>query len=128
MAVALPKPRYKPMAATMRRARTLLRMSQEELSEALQINRQSIGQIEQTRSYPSRCLVNRFAERFLVNLDVYDWARQPSSAESLPGLLGLVPLHIVRLYERRLVDASVRDGRSVPLHRKSSFDNLPSIF
>jgi transcriptional regulator with XRE-family HTH domain len=115
------------MAATMRRARTLLRMNQLELSLALQQSPQAISQIEQRRGYPSRGLVDRFAELFEVNLEVYAWARDPANADSLPGLLGLVPLHIVRLYERRLVDASVRNGHSRPVGRKSSFENLPSI-
>ena len=127
MANILPKPRYEPMAATVRRARTLLRMNQAELSKALKSGGQSISQIEQTRRYPSRELVDRFAELFQVNLDVYDWARDPANADSLPGLLGLVPLHIVRLYEKRLVDASVREGRSRPVPRKSSHEDLPSI-
>jgi transcriptional regulator with XRE-family HTH domain len=127
MAVVVPKPSYEPMAAAMRRARTLLRMNQIELSLELKQSPQAISQIEQTRSYPSRELVDRFAELFAVNLDVYAWARDPANADSLPGLLGLVPLHIVRLYERRLVDASVRNGYARPLVRKSSFENLPSI-
>jgi transcriptional regulator with XRE-family HTH domain len=127
MAIVIPKPSYEPMADTMRRARTLLRMNQFELSMALEQSPQAIGQIEQTRSYPSRELVDRFAELFEVNLEVYAWARDPANADSLPGLLGLVPLHIVRLYERRLVDAAVRSGRSRPIERKSSFEDLPSI-
>ncbi len=121
------KPTYVQMATTIGRARLLLGMHQPDLSEALDIALPTIAQIEQVRRYPSRELVDRFAERFAVNLYVYDWARGPHNADALPGLLGLVPLHIIRLYERRLVAASVREGRSRPLPRKSSFDNLPSI-
>jgi transcriptional regulator with XRE-family HTH domain len=122
------KPRYEPMAATMRRARLLLHMTQSQLSEALEVNRSAVNYIESARSYPSRVLVERFADRYQVNLDVYDWARRSENADLLPGLLGLVPAHIVRLYERRLVDASVREGRSRPLKRTSSLADLPSIF
>jgi transcriptional regulator with XRE-family HTH domain len=120
MATTEPKPTYEQMSATIRRARLLLRMNQADLCTALNIGRQTIAQIEQTRRYPSRKLVDRFAQQFQVNLYVYDWAREPANADGLPGLLGLVPLHIVRLYERRLIDASVRDGRSRPLRAKSS--------
>jgi len=127
MAVLLQNSKYEPMATAVHRARKLLRMNQDELSDTLEVNRQSIGQIEQMRRYPSRRLVNRFAELFDVNLDVYAWAREPTNADSLPGLLGMVPLHIVRLYERRLVDAAVRSGRSRRMLRKSSLENLPSI-
>jgi hypothetical protein len=102
-------------------------MNRTELSEALDTAKHAIGHIEQARRYPSREMVDRFAERFQVNLDVYAWAMSPANADALPGLLGLVPAHIVRLYERRLVDASVREGRSRPLRRRSSFDDLPSI-
>jgi transcriptional regulator with XRE-family HTH domain len=122
-----PVPRYEQMAATMRRARFLLHMNQTELCDALGLGKQSIAQIEQTRRFPSRKMIDRFAEYFQVNLYVYDWARDPSSAADLPGLLGLVPLHIARLYERRLVDNAVRGGRSRPLRRSSSFGDLPSI-
>jgi DNA-binding XRE family transcriptional regulator len=122
-----PKPAYVQMAATFAQVRLLLHMNQFDLSVALSAPLQTIAQIEQTRRYPSRTLADRFAELYDVNLYVYDWARQPSSADGLPGLLGLVPLHIVRLYERRLVDAAVRERRSRPLRRKSSYDNLPSI-
>ena len=128
MAITTQKPIYTQMAETMRRARTLLSMNQSDLSEALEVARQSIAEIEQTRRYPSCKLVDRFVERFDVNLHVYNWARDPSNEEALPGLLGLVPLHIVRLYERRLINAAVRAGRSRPLSRKSSFTDLPSIF
>ena len=127
MAITTQKPIYTQMAETMRRARTLLSMNQSDLSEALEVARQSIAEIEQTRRYPSCKLVDRFVERFDVNLHVYNWARDPSNEEALPGLLGLVPLHIVRLYERRSINAAVRAGRSRPLPRKSSFDDLPSI-
>jgi transcriptional regulator with XRE-family HTH domain len=127
MGVVQAKTRYEPMAATVLRARKLLRMSQVELSEALKIDRQSIGQIERTRRYPSRSMVEQFAELFDVNLEVYDWARNPANADALPGLLGLVPLHIVRLYERRLVDASVRNGHARPVGRKSSSERLTSL-
>jgi transcriptional regulator with XRE-family HTH domain len=135
MAVALPNPVYAPMAAAIHRARKLLHMKQEELSEILKVSRQWVGQVEQMRRYPSRRVLNQFAELFDVNLDVYVWARDPVNADSLPGLLGMVPLHIVRLYERRLIDAAVHSGRSRRLERKSSrlerqsfFDDLPSIF
>lgn len=121
------KPRYEPMAATMQRARMLLHMNQRQLCRALDLNSQAINYIERARMYPSRTLVERFADRYQVNLDVYDWARSSENADVLPGLLGLVPAHIVRLYERRLVDASVREGRSRPLNRKSSFADVPSI-
>jgi transcriptional regulator with XRE-family HTH domain len=127
MATFEAKTRYEPMAKTMRRARLLLRMNQHQLSRALNVSSGSIGQIETARRYPSRELVERFAERYAVNLHVYDWARAPADADALPGLLGLVPAHIVRLYERRLVDTSVREGRSRPLSRKSSLEDLPSI-
>ena len=82
-----------------------------------------------TGSYPqsARDVVERFADRYQVNLDVYDWARGPVNADALPGLLGLVPAHIVRLYERRLIDTAVREGRTRLLPRKSSFADLPSI-
>jgi len=115
------------MAATMQRARMLLHMNQRQLCRALDLNSQAINYIERARMYPSRTLVERFADRYQVNLDVYDWARSSENADVLPGLLGLVPAHIVRLYERRLVDASVREGRSRPLNRKSSFADVPSI-
>ncbi len=127
MAVLPPNSAYEPMATAVHRARKLLRMNQNELCDTLEVNRQSIGQIEQMRRYPSRRLVNRFAELFDVNLDVYAWARAPANADSLPGLLGMVPLHIVRLYERRLIDAAVRSGRSRRLPRKSFVENLPSL-
>ena len=128
MSTTAQKIRYEQMAGTIRRARLLLCMNQGELSQALNLTRQSISNIEQMRGYPSRKVVDRFAELYQVNLDVYDWARNPTSAESLPGLLGLVPLHIVRLFERRLVDASIREGRARRLPRKTSSEKLPSIF
>ncbi len=121
------KPQYEPMAATVRRARMLLHMSQSQLSAAMELNSKAVSFIECARSYPSRALVERFADRYQVNLDVYDWARSSENADLLPGLLGLVPAHIVRLYERRLVDASVREGRSRSLKRTSSLVDLPSI-
>jgi transcriptional regulator with XRE-family HTH domain len=127
MANGQPKPSYEPMAATVLRARKLLRMSQVELSDALKADLEAIGQIERTRRYPSRELVEHFEDLYNVNLEVYAWARKQANAESLPGLLGLVPLHIVRLYERRLVDTSVRNGHGRLARRKSSYEGLPSI-
>ena len=127
MPTSEPNSSYEQMAATIRRARMLLCMSQGDLCSALNVGRQTIAQIEQTRRYPSPKLVDRFAQQFQVNLYVYDWAHEPAESKALPGLLGLVPLHIVRLYERRLIDASIRAGRARPLLRKSSLDDLPSI-
>jgi transcriptional regulator with XRE-family HTH domain len=121
------KPRYEPMAATMRRARMLLHMNQRQLCRALEVHCMAINYIERARAYPSRPLVERFVDLYHVNLDVYDWARSSENADVLPGLLGLVPAHIVRLYERRLVDASVREGRSRPLKGKKSVAELPSL-
>ena len=115
------------MAATMRRARSLLRFNQRDLGKSLHLARHVIPHIEQTRKYPSSDLINRFEERFQVNLYVYNWARAPQSADGLPGLLGLVPLHIIRLYEKRLVASAVSEGRDRPPRRRSIFEDLPSI-
>jgi transcriptional regulator with XRE-family HTH domain len=127
MPTTLKNTKNEAMAATMKRARMLLHMKQGELAETLGFRPQMFTSIETGRAYPSRVVVERFAERYEVNLDVYDWARGPANADALPGLLGLVPAHIVRLYERRLIDTAVREGRTRRLPRKSSFADLPSI-
>ena len=57
---------------------------------------------------PISRLVERFADRYQVNLDVYDWARSSENADLLPGLLGLVPAHascVVRAATRRRIGA-----------------------
>ena len=127
MPTMLRKTKNEAMAATMRCARLLLHMKQGELAATLGFRPQIFTCIETGRAYPSRNVVDELRPALRGEPGRLRLGRGPANADALPGLLGLVPAHIVRLYERRLIDAAVREGRTRRPPRKSSFAELPSI-
>jgi transcriptional regulator with XRE-family HTH domain len=70
-----------------RELRESLQLTQQEMARELGISNVQLSLIENSKSFPSRALIDRFREKFEIDLYVLAWCRDESGAGRIPPSL-----------------------------------------
>jgi transcriptional regulator with XRE-family HTH domain len=97
---------------TARQLRESLGLTQQEMADSLGITNVHLSHIENSKSFPSQDLIDRFRDRFEVDLYILAWCSDKTNEERIPLSLRKPAAQLARAWERRLVNI-------VKSHRKS---------
>lgn len=81
--------------------RESLHLTQQEMARELQITNVQLSLIENSKSFPSRALIDRFRDKFEVDLYILAWCRDQTSANKIPASLRRPAAELARAWEER---------------------------
>jgi len=84
-----------------RELRESLQLTQQEMAHELGITNVQLSLIENSKSFPSRALIDRFREKFEVDLYILAWCRDASAASRIPASLRRPAGELAKAWEER---------------------------
>jgi len=89
---------------TARQLRESLGLTQQEMADSLGITNVHLSHIENSKSFPSQDLIDRFRDRFEVDLYILAWCTDSTNEERIPLSLRKPAAQLAKALERRLVN------------------------
>jgi len=87
---------------TARQLRESLGFTQQEMADSLGITNVHLSHIENNKSFPSQDLIDRFRDRFEVDLYILAWCSDTTNEERIPLSLRKPAAQLAKAWERRL--------------------------
>jgi len=97
-----------------RELRESLRLTQQEMARELGITNVQLSLIENSKSFPSRALINRFREKFEVDLYILAWCRDEAGNNNIPPSLRQPAAELARAWDERFKTVVKRYRRPQP--------------
>jgi transcriptional regulator with XRE-family HTH domain len=97
-----------------RELRESLRLTQHEMARELGITNVQLSLIENSKSFPSRALMDRFREKFEVDLYILAWCRDESAENKIPPSLRRPAAELAKAWEERFKTVVKRYQRPEP--------------
>ena len=85
---------------TARELREALGLTQVELAEMLDISSVYVSKIENEKSFPTRQIIDRYQEKFGVDLYIFAWCRH-GDLEKLPSSIRKSAIELANAWEKR---------------------------
>jgi transcriptional regulator with XRE-family HTH domain len=89
---------------TVREFRETLRLTQQEMASVLGVTNVHLSNIENNKSFPSQDLIDRFRDKYEVDLYILTWCRDAESGEKIHAALRKPASLLAKAWEERLVD------------------------
>ena len=93
---------------TARQLRESLRLTQQEMADALGVTNVHLSNIENDKSFPSQDLIDRYREKFEVDLYILAWCRGEANEERLPPSLRKPAAQLAKAWEQRFEEVVKR--------------------
>lgn len=87
---------------TVREFREALRLTQNEMASALGVTNVHLSNIENSKSFPSQSLIDRFRDEYEVDLYVLAWCRNAESGKNIHPALRKPASLLAKAWEDRL--------------------------
>lgn len=84
-----------------RELRESLQLTQQEMVRELGITNVQLSLIENSKSFPSRALIDRFREKFEVDIYILAWCRDEDAADRIPRSLRGPAAELARAWDER---------------------------
>ncbi len=84
-----------------RELREALHLTQQEMARELAITNVQLSLIENGKSFPSRALIDRFREKFEVDLYILAWCRDENAGNKLPASIRQPADQLARAWQER---------------------------
>ncbi len=97
-----------------RELRESLRLTQREMAHELGITNVQLSLIENSKSFPSRALIDRFRDKFEVDLYILAWCRDEGAETKIPPSLRRPAAELARAWEKRFKTVVKRYQRPEP--------------
>jgi transcriptional regulator with XRE-family HTH domain len=84
-----------------RELRESLHLTQQEMARELEITNVQLSLIENSKSFPSRALIDRFRNKFEVDLYILAWCRDADNETKIPASLRKPAAELAKAWEER---------------------------
>ena len=89
---------------TVKEFRETLRLTQHEMAAVLGVTNVHLSNIENNKSFPSQDLIDRFRDRYEVDLYILAWCRDAESGKNVHPAMRKPALLLAKAWEVRLAD------------------------
>ncbi|MFI5387226.1 MAG: helix-turn-helix domain-containing protein [Fimbriimonadales bacterium] len=102
------------MGKIARELRESLRLTQQEMARELGITNVQLSLIENCKSFPSRALIDRFRQKFEVDLYILAWCREEGGNNNVPPSLRRPAAELAKAWDQRFKTVVKRYRRPQP--------------